>query len=63
MWKVQLFKLNYDGQESQAVKDVVDGGWITMGEKSLSFEEKFSLKYVKNSSILSIFNANEVCEI
>ena len=43
MWKVQLFKLNYDGQESQAVKDVVDSGWITMGEKSLSFEENFSL--------------------
>jgi hypothetical protein len=22
MWKIQLFKLNYDGQESQAVKIV-----------------------------------------
>ncbi|MEI7997266.1 MAG: DegT/DnrJ/EryC1/StrS family aminotransferase [Methylococcaceae bacterium] len=54
MWKVQLFKLNYDGQESQAVKDVVDGGWITMGEKSLSFEEKFSLMLgndVKSSAV------------
>jgi dTDP-4-amino-4,6-dideoxygalactose transaminase len=42
MWKVQLFKLNFDGKESQAVKDVVDGGWITMGEKTVGFEEKFS---------------------
>lgn len=42
MWKVQLFKLNYDGQESQAVKEVVDSGWLTMGEKTISFEEKFS---------------------
>jgi dTDP-4-amino-4,6-dideoxygalactose transaminase len=31
MWKVQLFKLNYDEKESKAVKDTVDSGWITMG--------------------------------
>ncbi len=42
MWKVQLFKLNYDSQESEAVKDVVDSGWITMGEKTKEFESKFS---------------------
>ena len=43
MWKVQLFKLNYDERESQAVKDVVDSGWITMGEKSKCFEDSFSI--------------------
>jgi len=42
MWKVQLFKLNYDEKESQAVKDIVDGGWITMGEKTKKFESEFS---------------------
>ena len=42
MWKVQLFKLNYDKRESQAVKDVIDGGWITMGEKSREFENSFA---------------------
>ncbi len=42
MWKVQLFKLNYDSKESKAVKDVVDSGWITMGEKTKEFESKFS---------------------
>ncbi len=42
MWKVQLFKLNYDKRESQAVKDVVDSGWITMGEKTKEFEREFS---------------------
>jgi dTDP-4-amino-4,6-dideoxygalactose transaminase len=42
MWKVQLFKLNYDERESQAVKDVVDSGWITMGEKTKEFESEFS---------------------
>ena len=42
MWKVQLFKLNYDERESQAVKDVVDSGWITMGERTKAFENAFS---------------------
>ena len=41
MWKVQLFKLNYDERESKAVKDVVDSGWITMGEKTKEFETAF----------------------
>ncbi len=42
MWKVQLFKLNYDEREPKAVKDVVESGWITMGEKTKSFEDAFS---------------------
>jgi len=42
MWKVQLFKLNYDEREPQAVKEVVESGWITMGEKTKAFEEEFS---------------------
>lgn len=42
MWKVQLFKLNYDQQEVKAVKDVVEGGWLTMGEKTKEFEANFS---------------------
>jgi dTDP-4-amino-4,6-dideoxygalactose transaminase len=42
MWKVQLFKLNYNEKESQAVKDVVDSGWITMGEKTKEFEARFT---------------------
>ena len=42
MWKVQLFKLNYDEKESKAVKDIVDSGWITMGETTKEFENNFS---------------------
>lgn len=42
MWKVQLFKLNYDRRESQAVQEVLESAWITMGEKTMGFEEKFS---------------------
>lgn len=56
MWKVQLFKLNFDGQESQAVKDVVDGGWLTMGEKTIGFEEKFSSMLGGNAISLAVTN-------
>jgi len=47
MWKIQLFKLNYDDREVQAVADVVKSGWITMGEKTKEFEERFS-KFLGN---------------
>jgi dTDP-4-amino-4,6-dideoxygalactose transaminase len=40
-WKVQLFELNYDHRELQAVTEVVQSGWITMGEKTRSFEARF----------------------
>lgn len=42
MWKVQLFKLNYDDREVKAVTDVLRSGWITMGEKTTEFERKFA---------------------
>ena len=42
MWKVQLFKLNYDENEVSAVSDVVRSGWITMGEKTKEFEARFA---------------------
>jgi len=42
MWKVQLFKLNFDNRERDAVADVVAGGWLTMGERIVSFENAFA---------------------
>ena len=42
MWKVQLFKLNYDDAEPKAVEEVVRSGWITMGEKTKEFESRFA---------------------
>lgn len=41
MWKVQLFELNYDELEVQAVEEVVRSGWITMGPKTSEFESAF----------------------
>lgn len=56
MWKVQLFELNYDGKESQAAKETVDSQWITMGEKTKQFEEKFSNFLGENSLSTAVSN-------
>ncbi len=63
MWKVQLFKLNYDERESQAVKDVVDSGWITMGEKTREFEEKFSKEVVDNVGCVAVSSCTAALHI
>lgn len=41
MWKIQLFKLNFDHRERDAVLATVDSGWLTMGERILGFEAAF----------------------
>lgn len=41
MWKVQLFELNYDEREENAVAQVLKSRWITMGEQTKAFEQKF----------------------
>lgn len=40
-WKVQLFELNYDEREAQAAHDVIQSGWITMGDQIKQFEAEF----------------------
>ncbi|MCL2804876.1 MAG: DegT/DnrJ/EryC1/StrS family aminotransferase [Treponema sp.] len=39
---MQLNKINYDEREYQAVKEVLDSGWISISEKTHSFEAAFS---------------------
>ena len=63
MWKVQLFKLNYDTRESQAVKDVVDSGWITMGEKTKEFENRFSKEVVDNANCVAVSSCTAALHI
>ena len=41
MWDIQLFKLNFDRRESDAVARVVAGGWLSMGEEIIKFENGF----------------------
>ncbi len=40
--KVPLFKLNFDYREREAASAVIDDGWLTMGERIISFEREFS---------------------
>lgn len=41
MWDIQLFKLNFDQREVEAVSSVVAGGWLSMGEEIQKFETSF----------------------
>lgn len=41
-WKVQLCELNYDHKELEVVSDVLSNEWLTMGERSLQFEQSFT---------------------
>jgi len=56
MWKVQLHKINYDDREYQAVKDVLDSGWLTISEKTHAFEAAFSDFLGAGSKSLAVSN-------
>ncbi|HIC78260.1 MAG TPA: DegT/DnrJ/EryC1/StrS family aminotransferase [Sulfurovum sp.] len=42
MWKIELFAPNYDNREGEAVAEVVESRWLTMGERTKKFETKFA---------------------
>jgi dTDP-4-amino-4,6-dideoxygalactose transaminase len=56
MWKVQLFKLNYDEREYRAVKEVLDSGWLTISQRTLDFEAAFSDFLGHDSLCLAVSN-------
>ncbi|MDY4466812.1 MAG: DegT/DnrJ/EryC1/StrS family aminotransferase [Candidatus Treponema excrementipullorum] len=56
MWKVQLFKLNYDNKEIEAVTEVLESAWITMGQKTRDFEAGFSSFLGHDSKCLAVSN-------
>lgn len=57
MWKVPLFELNYDHLESKAVQDVLDSQWLTMGERTIAFEQQFS-QMLNHQEIQCVFVSN-----
>jgi dTDP-4-amino-4,6-dideoxygalactose transaminase len=57
MWKVDLFKLNYDERETNAVRNIVESRWLTMGEKTKEFEKKFSQFLGNNVESIAVTNA------
>ncbi len=42
MWRVELFRLNYDRAETEAIREVLESQWITMGQKTMDFESAFA---------------------
>ena len=56
MWRVQLHKINYDEREYQAVKEVLDSGWLTISEKTFAFEAAFSDFLGYGSKSLAVSN-------
>jgi dTDP-4-amino-4,6-dideoxygalactose transaminase len=56
MWKIQLFKLNFDHRELEAVSAAVDSGWLTMGERTLEFEAAFSAYLGHGASSTAVAN-------
>jgi len=56
MWRVQLFKINYDEREYQAVKDVLDSGWLTIGQRTTDFENAFSRFLTHDMKCLAVSN-------
>jgi len=42
MWKVELFAPNYDEKEGEAVAEVIESRWLTMGERTRTFEGNFA---------------------
>ncbi len=56
MWSIQLFKLNFDHREVKVVSDVVAGGWLSMGEETINFEESFGSFLGKNVYCKAVSN-------
>jgi len=56
MWRVQLHKINYDEREYQAVREVLDSGWLTISQKTYDFEAAFSKLLGYDTQCLAVSN-------
>jgi dTDP-4-amino-4,6-dideoxygalactose transaminase len=56
MWKIQLFKLNFDEREAQAAYDTVASGWLTMGERTTAFESAFGTMLGGGTHCIAVAN-------
>jgi len=62
-WKVQLFKLNYDEREYSAVMDTLKSGWITMGQRTIDFEEAYARELGEGSKCVAVSNGTAALHI
>jgi dTDP-4-amino-4,6-dideoxygalactose transaminase len=56
VWKIQLFKLNFDHRECDAVAEAVESGWLTMGERILGFEAAFADYLGQDAQAVAVAN-------
>ena len=62
-WKVQLFKLNFDRRETEAVVKTLESGWITMGQRTLDFESAYARELGEGAQCLAVSNGTAALHI
>lgn len=62
MWDVQLFKINYDQKERNAINNVLDSGWIAGGANINLFEKELE-KILENRKTLTISNCTNSLDL
>jgi dTDP-4-amino-4,6-dideoxygalactose transaminase len=62
-WKVQLFKLNYDEREYTAALDILKSGWLTMGQKTIDFEDAYAKELGEGVQCLAVANGTAALHI
>lgn len=62
-WKVQLFKLNYDEREYGAVMETLKSGWITMGQRTLDFEDAYARELGEDAKCVAVSNGTAALHI
>ena len=54
MYKVPLFKLNYNQKEEKAIKRVIKTQWLTMGQETIDLENYFSKQLTNNYHTIAV---------
>ena len=54
MYKVPLFKLNYNHKEEKAIKRVIKTQWLTMGQETIDLENYFSKQLTNNYHTIAV---------
>ncbi len=62
-WKVQLFQLNYDDREYSAVLETLKSGWITMGQRTIDFEEAYGKFLGEETKCVAVSNGTAALHI